>query len=307
MGLPPPHRPPPAPAQPTRRVMTRPRHPILPRRTRSPSRQPEPERVEVPTLVGMTRAEAEQIVADLGLEATTKYRSTDQYPAEIVISQSHKAGAWVLPDTTISLVVAKTPPAPPPPPPAPSRRHHRRARRRTAIRPIPTCALTPRSRTMTVRAGQATDPSTLRARSACSHPTRSIWTGRRRLGLRERVTAARRPATGITKDPVEGLISGRLSTSWNGAQMNLLTQRSRVQIPPRHQAHQGLRPSPPSWEWGALPVLAAGLAGHADFPPRPVLSDAGGAGTAADGRDAVIVIAAKFQVIVGDVTVPGRR
>ena len=63
----------------------------------------------------MTRAEAEQIVADLGLEATTKYRSTDQYPAETVISQSPKAGAEVLPDTTIRLVVAKTPPALPPP------------------------------------------------------------------------------------------------------------------------------------------------------------------------------------------------
>lgn len=90
-----------------------------PKEDPQPEPAPEPERVEVPTLVGMTRAEAEQIVADLGLEATTKYKSTDQYPAEIVISQSHNAGAWVLPDSTISLVAAKSPPAPPPPP-APS-------------------------------------------------------------------------------------------------------------------------------------------------------------------------------------------
>ena len=134
-----------------------------------PAPAPEPEGVEVPTLVGMTRAEAEQIVADLGLEATTKYKSTDQYPAEIVISPP-KAGARVLPDSTISLVVAKTP-APEPPP-------HRRPRSRAAIRPIPTCVLTLRSRTMTVRAARATDPGTLRVRSACSHPTRSIWTAR---------------------------------------------------------------------------------------------------------------------------------
>jgi hypothetical protein len=87
-----------------------------PKEDPQPEPAPEPERVEVPTLVGMTRAEAEQIVVDLGLEATTKYKSTDQYPAEIVISQSHKAGAWVLPDSTISLVAAKTPPAPEPPP-----------------------------------------------------------------------------------------------------------------------------------------------------------------------------------------------
>ena len=94
-----------------------------PKEDPQPQPEPEPERVEVPTLVGMTRAEAKQIVADRGLKATTRYKSTDQHPAEIVISQSHKAGAWVLPDTTISLVVAKTPPPatePPPPPPPPT-------------------------------------------------------------------------------------------------------------------------------------------------------------------------------------------
>jgi beta-lactam-binding protein with PASTA domain len=77
----------------------------------------EPERVEVPTLAGVTRAEAKQTLANLGLEATTRSRSTDQYPAGTVISQSPKAGAEVLPDTTISLVVAKTPPPPTAPPP----------------------------------------------------------------------------------------------------------------------------------------------------------------------------------------------
>ena len=105
----PPTTPSPGPADPPGDDQAPPSDP--PKEDPQPEPAPEPERVEVPTLVGMTRAEAEQIVADLGLEATTKYRSTDQYPAEIVISQSHKAGAWVLPDTTVSLVVAKTPPA----------------------------------------------------------------------------------------------------------------------------------------------------------------------------------------------------
>ena len=40
----------------------------------------------------MTRTEAKQTLANLGLEATTRSRSTDQYPAGTVISQSPKAG-----------------------------------------------------------------------------------------------------------------------------------------------------------------------------------------------------------------------
>ena len=88
----------------------------------TPSPDPEPEPFEVPELTGMTRAEAKPTLADIGLNATTRYRSTDQEPAETVISQSPKAGAWALPDTTVRLVVAKTPPPPstaPPPPTAP--------------------------------------------------------------------------------------------------------------------------------------------------------------------------------------------
>ena len=66
----------------------------------APTPEPEPESatVEVPELSGMTRAGAEQILADHGLKVTTRYRSTDQYPAGTVISQSPKAGALVLPD-----------------------------------------------------------------------------------------------------------------------------------------------------------------------------------------------------------------
>ena len=85
-----------------------------------PEPEPEPAPVEVPELSGITRAEAKQTLADYDLKATIRYRSTDQYPAGTVISQSPKAGAEVLPATTITLMVAKTPPAPPPPPPPPS-------------------------------------------------------------------------------------------------------------------------------------------------------------------------------------------
>jgi hypothetical protein len=115
----PPTNPSPGPADPPRDDQAPPSDP--PKEEPQPEPAPKPKRVEVPTLVVMTRAEAEQIVSDLGLEATTRYKSTDQYPAETVISQAPKAGAWVLPDTTISLVVAKTPPPPPPstaPPPS---------------------------------------------------------------------------------------------------------------------------------------------------------------------------------------------
>jgi hypothetical protein len=66
----------------------------------------------------MTRAKAKQNLTDDGLKATIKYKSTDQYPGETVISQSPKPGALVLPDATVSLMVAKARPAPPPPPPS---------------------------------------------------------------------------------------------------------------------------------------------------------------------------------------------
>jgi hypothetical protein len=82
----------------------------------TPEPEPAPATVEVPELSGITRAGAKQTLADYGLQATIRYRSTDQYPAGTVISQSPKAAALVLPDTTVSFVVAKAPPPPPPPP-----------------------------------------------------------------------------------------------------------------------------------------------------------------------------------------------
>ena len=84
----------------------------------TPTPDPEPETVEVPELTYMTRAEAKQTLADVGLKATTKDKFTDQAPAGTVISQSPRAGARALPGTTVRLVVAKTPPAPAPPPPS---------------------------------------------------------------------------------------------------------------------------------------------------------------------------------------------
>jgi PASTA domain len=76
--------------------------------------------VEVPKLVGMRLTSAKAALADLGLRARVTYRSTARYQAGTVISQSRRTGAGVLPDSRITMVVAKAPPPPPttaPPPP----------------------------------------------------------------------------------------------------------------------------------------------------------------------------------------------
>jgi hypothetical protein len=78
------------------------------------------EKVTVPRLVGLRLTRAKDSLAERGLTAKVTYKSTARYAAGTVISQSRKAGAGVLPDTTITLVVAKAPPPPPPTaPPAP--------------------------------------------------------------------------------------------------------------------------------------------------------------------------------------------
>ena len=88
------------------------------------------EKVTVPRLVGLRLARAKDSLADRGLTAKVTYKSTARYPAGTVISQSRKAGADVLPDTTVSVVVAKAPPPPPStappasPPTAPSQNCH---------------------------------------------------------------------------------------------------------------------------------------------------------------------------------------
>ena len=92
--------------------------------TRATTSTPPPttiEKVTVPRLVGVRLARARASLADQGLTVKVTYKATARYPAGTVISQSRKAGAGVLPDTTITLVVAKAPPPPPPPtaPPAP--------------------------------------------------------------------------------------------------------------------------------------------------------------------------------------------
>ena len=76
--------------------------------------------VEVPKLAGMRLASAKAALAGRGLRARVTYRSTASYPAGTVISQSRRTGAGVLPDSRITMVVAKAPPPPPttvPPPP----------------------------------------------------------------------------------------------------------------------------------------------------------------------------------------------
>jgi hypothetical protein len=77
--------------------------------------------VEVPRLVGMELAGAKEALADRGLRARIRYRSTARHPAGTVIAQSRRSGAAVLPDSRVTLVVAKAPPPPPttaPPPPS---------------------------------------------------------------------------------------------------------------------------------------------------------------------------------------------
>jgi hypothetical protein len=87
-------------------------------------------KVTVPRLVGVRLARAKEALADRGLTAKITYKSTARNAAGTVISQSRAAGAGVLPDTTITLVVAKAPPPPPstappaPPPTAPSQNCH---------------------------------------------------------------------------------------------------------------------------------------------------------------------------------------
>jgi hypothetical protein len=79
--------------------------------------------VKIPRLVGMDLAGAKEALADRGLRATVRYRSSARHPAGTVIAQSRRGGAGVLPDSGITLVVAKAPPPPPttaPPPPPPS-------------------------------------------------------------------------------------------------------------------------------------------------------------------------------------------
>ena len=71
------------------------------------------EKVTVPRLIGLRLARAKANLADQGLTAKITYKSTARYRAGTVISQSRKAGADLLRDTTITLVVAKAP-APPP-------------------------------------------------------------------------------------------------------------------------------------------------------------------------------------------------
>jgi hypothetical protein len=72
------------------------------------------ERITVPKLVGMKVGRAKDALSDRGLKGTIRYKSTTRHPAGTVISQSRKAGAGVLRDTAITLVVAKAPPPPPP-------------------------------------------------------------------------------------------------------------------------------------------------------------------------------------------------
>jgi hypothetical protein len=125
----------------------------------------------------MPRAEAKQTLADRGLEATTKYKSNDQYPAGTVISQSHKAGVEVLPDTTVTLVVAKTPPPPPstapPPPTTPAQ---------NCDPSYPDVCLDPAVEDYDCAGGSGNGPEYVEGPIRVRPPDRSIWTGEATAG-----------------------------------------------------------------------------------------------------------------------------
>jgi hypothetical protein len=79
--------------------------------------------VKVPRLVGLTLGSARAALAERGLRERIRYRTTSRYPAGTVISQSRRSGVGVLPDSRVTLLVAKAPPpttAPPPPSTAPA-------------------------------------------------------------------------------------------------------------------------------------------------------------------------------------------
>jgi hypothetical protein len=71
------------------------------------------QKATVPKVVGMKAGQAKTALSRRGLRWTIKYTSTSRFPSGTVISQSKKAGAGVLPDTAIALVIAKAPPPPP--------------------------------------------------------------------------------------------------------------------------------------------------------------------------------------------------
>lgn len=78
------------------------------------------QKITVPKLVGMKAQQAKSALSRRGLHWSIKYKATGRFSSGTVISQSSKAGAGVLPDTVVALVIAKAPPPPPttaPPPP----------------------------------------------------------------------------------------------------------------------------------------------------------------------------------------------
>jgi PASTA domain len=72
------------------------------------------QKATIPKLVGMKTGQAKSTLSRRGLRWTITYKPTDRFSSGTVISQSKQAGTQVVPDTVITLVVAKAPPAPPP-------------------------------------------------------------------------------------------------------------------------------------------------------------------------------------------------
>jgi PASTA domain len=128
--------------------------------------------VKVPKMVGMRLTSAKAALADRGLRGTVRYQTTDRYQAGTVISQSRRTGAGVLPDSTITLVVAKAPPPPkttaPPPPTAPPR---------NCDPSYPDVCLDPNASDYDCAGGSGNGPKYVEGPIQVRPPTHSTWTG----------------------------------------------------------------------------------------------------------------------------------
>jgi len=65
--------------------------------------------VTVPVVLGLDARTAQNILADRGLRGNVTYKTTAQFPAGTVISQSRKPGSSVRAGSVVTLVVAKAP------------------------------------------------------------------------------------------------------------------------------------------------------------------------------------------------------
>jgi beta-lactam-binding protein with PASTA domain/ABC-type amino acid transport substrate-binding protein len=80
-----------------------------PRSTPEPTPTPEPTSVPVPNVVGLTREDAQTVIARVGLNPRITFRQTGDAPEGTVLSQAPEPGREVEPGTTVTIEVATAP------------------------------------------------------------------------------------------------------------------------------------------------------------------------------------------------------